>query len=76
MGTRLIATPLLKQTRQELGYKQEEMAQVLTLVMDENISPSLYQKWEQGSKTVSMQQAVVISRELGTDLKDLWTNKK
>ncbi len=73
MATRLIATPLLKQKRVELGYTQPEMAKILSLVFNDKISGSLYQKWEQQAKSVSMPQAVAISRELDAEIDELWT---
>ena len=76
MASRLFATPWLRRKRLELGYKQSEMAQVLSLIFRENISGSLYQKWEQQRKPVTMQKAVAIARELDVKLTDLWATKE
>lgn len=71
----LYATKLLKALRIEKGFTQEEMADLMMVILDRNVSHSTYQKWEQGTNPVKLKDAVKISRELGARIKELWVSK-
>ena len=65
----------LKDWREAKGYTQSEMAGLLTIAADKEISLSLYLKLEQGSISITAEWAVAISRFTKIDLKDLVVRK-
>lgn len=69
------ATKRLKEIRDDRGLTQQEMADALGLVLDRNISHSLYQKWEQGTQSVQLKVAIEVCRELEVKMKELWFTK-
>lgn len=69
------ATKKLKEIRDERGLTQQEMADALSLILDRNISHSLYQKWEQGTQSVRLKDAIAVCRELEVKMKELWFTK-
>lgn len=69
---KLFATKRLREIREAKELKQTEMADILSLTLKRNVSQSLYQKWEQGSTSVSLMDAVAISRQFEVNLKELW----
>lgn len=66
------ATKRLQEVRNERGLTQQEMADTLSLVLERDISHSLYQKWEQGTVSVRLKDAIAMSRELDIKVKELW----
>lgn len=66
------ATKKLKEVRESKGFTQQEMAEILTIRFGEDISPSTYQKIEQGIYSVKIEKAVAIARELELKITELW----
>lgn len=71
----LFATKKLKEVREQKEMTQQEMADTLALLLDRSVSHSTYQKWEQGSVPIPLKDAITISRQLKTNIKELWRSK-
>lgn len=69
--TEWYATPKLKELREERGYTQKEMADLISLALGRPISDSLYQKWEQQVQNLMPEQVLELSRYFKTDYKEL-----
>lgn len=67
----IYATEKLKSAREEKGFTQKEMADLLSLEFNRGVSESTYQKWEQGTLNINPEQAVELSRYLKIDLSEL-----
>jgi transcriptional regulator with XRE-family HTH domain len=72
---RFYATKKLKGIRIERELTQQEMADALSIVLGKNVSLSTYQKWEQGTNSLTFGNAIIVSRELKTSIKELWRTK-
>lgn len=73
--TELYAKEALGIERARRGITQQEMADLLSVKLKREISLSLYQKWEYGTRGVSTEDALAISRELELSTKLLWRAK-
>lgn len=71
----IYATPLLKKIRKSKSATQTQMAAAFALMLDRKISPSAYQKWEQGINPLEISDAIKIAAGLKADMKKLWVAK-
>lgn len=75
MDGKLYAQPKLKEVREAKGLTQSEMADLLEMLTSKSVSPSMYQKWEQGTHGIDPDFAIKISKVLKVQLNELWTAK-
>lgn len=68
----LFATKALGTARNARGLTQQEMADLLAIKLGRNVALNTYQKWEYGKRSVSTDVALLISRELGQSIKELF----
>jgi transcriptional regulator with XRE-family HTH domain len=68
----LYATKALRDARRSRKLTQQEMADLLCIKLDRNVALDTYIKWEQGVRPLSTNVALVISREVGQSVKDLF----
>lgn len=73
MDGKLYALPKLKEVREEKNLTQGEMADLLKMLTGNSVSPSMYQKWEQGTHGIDPDFAIKISKVLKVKLDELWT---
>jgi transcriptional regulator with XRE-family HTH domain len=76
MDKKLYAAPGLRTAREEKGLMQKEMVELLNMLTETKISLSLYQKWEQGIASVTLDTAIQISKALEKPISRLWEAKK
>ena len=70
--TEIKVTNKLKEIRLEKKLNQGQMAKLLTLLTGKPISPSNYQKWEQGTRPIDPETAVQISARLEVPFGELF----
>lgn len=71
--TEIKATKGLKEVREKKKLNQPQMAELLTLLIGKNVSASNYQKWEQGTRPVDPETAVLISARLEVPFNKLFS---
>jgi len=69
--TEWYATTKLKELREDRGYTQKEMADLISLALGRSISESLYQKWEQGVQNLLPEQVLELSKYFRIDYKEI-----
>jgi len=62
MASRMFVTKRLKQLREQHKLEQKEFVDLLAVWLDEPVSLSFYQKWEQGQKPIQPIQALELAR--------------
>ena len=72
---KFFATKKLKEQRESRELSQQEMADALAIILDIRLAKSTYQKWEQGTLSVSFKNAIALSREFKISIKELWRSK-
>lgn len=73
---KLFATKALKELRESKGYSQNDMIDLIVLENETSISPSTYQKIEQGSLSLTANLALDIAKLLRGDVRDLFERKE
>lgn len=72
MGSRVVATDQLKKLRITKEWDQRSMAEALSIMLNKDISYSLYQKIEQGKRSIDIKDAIAISKMFNSSIKELW----
>lgn len=75
MAAKIFASPALKKAREERGWTQLEMCQMLEIELDRSLALSTYQKWEQGTLALAPNTALEISRFLKLEPRELVVRK-
>lgn len=73
--SKFFATEKLFEYRSDKGYTQLEMAGLLSIEMDTDVSLSAYQKWEQGTTNLTSDNVLMLARFTKIPIQELVTKK-
>jgi transcriptional regulator with XRE-family HTH domain len=73
---KLYLTKRFKELREEKGYTQKELAELLSIQLGKGISVGLVQKWEQKARPIAPIDAVAISRYFNISMKEFTEGEK
>lgn len=71
MATKLYATSKLKELREANNMTQQEFLGMLDVWLDESVSLSLVQKWEQGIRPINPETLLEIAKYFKVEPKEL-----
>lgn len=71
MASKLYATKKLKELREAANMTQEEFVNMMAVWLDEPVSLSMVQKWEQGQRPINPNMLLEIAKYFKVEPKEL-----